>query len=305
VSVVSAICASPPSGVVLQSLPVGVGDLFDRGADVGLRPHTDRVLPARALQAIEDVVAPEPRIGPQQLGGGRARARDAGDELVDEAQRAPGAVGRPPAKADVQDLAAVGPGGEERVVAALAGVAETGALLRIAVDLPDEAVQVDDEAPGARPGPGGPRPAQRLGQHAIQLAHVPEGERAQERPQRRRRRQRAEQRPQAPGPQDVAVIDRVGAQEHRRQKRHHLASRIGRPRPLSEPDAALHQRLDLQPRRQRHRQHDPGVRDGAVIVEGDPHAIQSDRPCTMKVTSRRRPRLLHSAVKVPAAQKIA
>jgi hypothetical protein len=47
----------------------------------------------------------------------------------------------------VQDLASVGPGGEKRVVAALTGVTERGALLEPAVDLADERVDIDDQTP--------------------------------------------------------------------------------------------------------------------------------------------------------------
>ena len=48
-------------------------------------------------------------------------------------------------------------GGEDRVIAALARVAERRALLGVAVDLADEAVDVDDQAPVARAGAGVPR----------------------------------------------------------------------------------------------------------------------------------------------------
>ena len=44
-------------------------------------------------------------------------------------------------------------------------------------------------------------------------------------------------------------------------------SRTSRPR----------ERLDPQPPRERRDQHHPGVRDDPLIVELDPHAVQSDR----------------------------
>ena len=56
------------------------------------------------------------------------------------------------------------------------------------MDLADEAVQIDDQPRVARPGAGRPRVPERVGQHAIKLAHVSECEGAQERPERRRRR---------------------------------------------------------------------------------------------------------------------
>jgi hypothetical protein len=42
------------------------------------------------------------------------------------------------------------------------------------VDLPDEAVDVDHQTLIARAGAGRPRPAQRLIQDVVKLAHMPE-----------------------------------------------------------------------------------------------------------------------------------
>jgi hypothetical protein len=84
----------------------------------------------------------------------------------------------------VQDLAGVGPGGEKRVVAALTGVAERGALLEPAVDLADERVDIDDQPPLARTGARRPRAGECVAQPAVELADMPEGERSEERPER-------------------------------------------------------------------------------------------------------------------------
>src|SRR4051794_18770946 len=75
--------------------------------------------------------------------------RDAWDELFGEPQPAAGGVRRALARANVQHLARIGTGREDLVVAALAGVAEPGAPLGIAMHLADERVDVDDEAPVA------------------------------------------------------------------------------------------------------------------------------------------------------------
>ncbi len=88
----------------------------------------------------------------------------------------------------MQDLAGVGARGEDRVIAANAGVAERGALLLGSEDLADEGVDVDDQTTVARAGARGPRASERLAQDAVELADVPERERAQKRPQRRGRR---------------------------------------------------------------------------------------------------------------------
>jgi hypothetical protein len=75
----------------------------------------------------------------------------------------------------VQYLAGFRARGDDRVVAALARVAEPRALLGVAEDLADEAVDVDRQAPRARSGAGLPRARERLGEQPVELAHVPEG----------------------------------------------------------------------------------------------------------------------------------
>ena len=109
----------------------------------------------------------------QQLLAGRAGTVDARDELLAEAQHPLLRVRRPLAQADVQHLAGVRAGGEDRVIPEQLGVAVGGALLQTAADLADEAVDIDDQPPVARarrrpatpaqaPGPA----ARRAGGHA-------------------------------------------------------------------------------------------------------------------------------------------
>ncbi len=164
-------------------------------------------------------------------------------------------------RSDVQRLAGIGASGQDRVVAEHLGVAVRGALLQRAADLADEAVDIDHQPALARPGAGPPRACQRLAQQPVELAHVPERERTQERAQRRRRRDPATQQPaRAAGPQHVAVIDAVSAERHREDQRHHLAARAARARPLGpQPHQPLRERLDPQPFRDRRRQHNPGI----------------------------------------------
>ena len=57
----------------------------------------------------------------------------------------------------MQHLTGVRARGEHRVIATLARVAERGALLGIAMDLADEAVDIDDQAPGTGSRAGVPR----------------------------------------------------------------------------------------------------------------------------------------------------
>src|SRR5712691_7203412 len=87
----------------------------------------------------------------------------------------------------MQHFARARSGSKDRVVAALAGVAEAGALLLGAVHLADEGVEVDHKALAARSRAGRPGSPDRLRQHPIKLAHMPEAERAQEGAERRGR----------------------------------------------------------------------------------------------------------------------
>jgi hypothetical protein len=64
----------------------------------------------------------------------------------------------------------------------------SGALLQTPADLADEAVDIDHQPPVAGAGARLPRPLECLAEQLVELAHVPERKRAQERPERRRRR---------------------------------------------------------------------------------------------------------------------
>ncbi len=145
----------------------------------------------------------------------------------------------------MQDLAGVRPRGQERVVAAPAGVAERGALLGAAEHLANERVDIDHEALVARAGASLPGTSQRVCQNAIELADVPERQRAQERAKRRGRGNlMAEQLPGPPGSQQTTVIDAVRAERHRRHQRHDLRAGVGGARPVCEPDRLVNELLD-------------------------------------------------------------
>ena len=145
--------------------------------------------------------------------------------------------------------------------------------------LADETVDIDHQPlrAGSRTGP--PRARDRLGQQPVELADMPERERAQEGPQGGGRRQPAAQQPPcATGSEQLAVIDRVGTQQHREDQRHHLAPRVRRPRPLApQPHQPPSQTLDPQPLRKRGDQRNPRVRNNPLIVKDDLQAVQSDR----------------------------
>lgn len=148
------------------------------------------------------------------------------------------------------------------------------------MDLADEAVDIDDQTLRAGSRAGLPRACQRDARHAVKLAHVPERKRPQKRAQRRRRRDPAAQPPtRTTGPQHLAVIDAVRPERHRIDQRHDLAPGVVRARPIrAQAHEALRESLDSQPLRERCDEHDPRVCDRSVVIKGDLHSVQSDRP---------------------------
>jgi hypothetical protein len=129
----------------------------------------------------------------------------------------------------MQHLARVGARAEQRVVA---------------VHFADERVHVDHESLLARPGARPPGPLDRPSQHAVELARMAEGERTEKRSDGRRCDDAvAEHGGGAPGAQDVAVVDQVGAERHRGDQRRHLGARVRRTRTLTQLPV-LHRGLD-------------------------------------------------------------
>jgi hypothetical protein len=139
----------------------------------------------------------------------------------------------------------------------------------VAVHRADEAVDIDDQALRARSRASGPGTAERLPEHAVELAHVPEGKRAQERADRRGRGQPAAKQPaRAPRAEQLAVVDRVGAEQHRVDERDQLAAGVGPARAVAtQAHAAPDERLDPEPRGERCHERDPGVCDDPLVVE--------------------------------------
>ena len=249
-------------------------DRFDRGADGLDHPHADRVLPAGPLQALEDLGVPEPRVGAEQLDARRAGAVDARDQLLAEAQHPLLRVRRSLAQADVQRLARVGPGREDRVVAQqLACSRRPAPCLRRPQTSPTKLSTSITSRPSPGPAPGLPRPLKRPAEQRVELAHVPERERAQERPQRRRRRDPAAQQP-------AGAARRAARRSHRCCRRPSTIANTTaitlRPA-LAAPGRSRRsrtrlprQRLDPEPPSERRDQHHPAVTDDALVVESAP-----------------------------------
>jgi hypothetical protein len=143
------------------------------------------------------------------------------------------------------------------------------------VHLAHEAVDIDHEPLSARASPGLPGPPKRDVEHPVELAHVPEGERAQERPQCRGRPQvMPEHEPRPPRTQHVAVVDRISAQQHRVAERQHLPARPRPTRTARQINRLVHQPFDPDPPSQARRQQQPRVRDRPLVVELDRQPVQ-------------------------------
>jgi hypothetical protein len=130
-----------------------------------------------------------------------------------------------------------------------------------------------------------PRPAQRLRDHRVELADMPERERPQQRaqggrghhPERQHRRGR-------PGAQHVGVIDVAAPGQDRGHQRQHLAARAGPADPADQPHRLADQFLHPETGHQRRRYHQPGVRHQARVVEDrfdpvDPARYSPHRKC--------------------------
>ena len=266
-------------GVVDDRLPRGLGDLVDDLLDLLDHSHADRVLPARLLEPSKHFGRPEPGVRPQQLDPGRAGAIDARDQLIAEAQHPFLRVRRSPPEPDVQHLSGVSSGSEDRVIPQHLRVPVGGTLLEPAAHLTDEAVDINHQPAIARAGARAPRTRERVTEQLVELTDMPECERPQERSERRRGRDPPTQQPASPaGPEHVAVIDAVSAEQHREHERHHLATRVRRPRPIrAQPDQTTSALLDPEPLSQGRDEHNPSVRNHSLVIENNVQAVQSDR----------------------------
>jgi hypothetical protein len=132
----------------------------------------------------------------------------------------------------------------------------------------DKRININNQTSITGSGAGRPRPRDAVGQHAVELAAVPEREGSQEPAQRRRSRHAvSEHRGGLTRPQDVAVLDAVRAQRHRRQHRHHLAPRIRAAGTLAQTHRLIDELLDPRTLREQPRQHHTGVGDRPLIIK--------------------------------------
>jgi len=173
----------------------------------------------------------------------------------------------------MQQLAGVGPAGQQRVVAKPVGVAVGGPTLGVAVDLAHRRIDIDHQLLGARAGAGGPGSGQQGLGDLVELADVAEGERPQERAQRGGgHHPMPEDLLGAPGPQQAGVVDGVAGGHHRVQQGQHLAAGPVVAGSVAEVDQFVDDGLHPQAFGQGCGQCQAGVGDRVVVIEGDDEA---------------------------------
>jgi hypothetical protein len=229
-----------------------------------------RTVTENRMPRSDDLARPESRVAPQRQRPGRPGPADPTSQLVDEPLGPAGGVGRAGAHPQVQQLAGVGPAGQQRVVAKPVGVAVGGSTLGVAVDLAHRGVDVDRQLLGARAGASGPGSGQEGLGDPVELADVAEGERPQERAQGRGGHHPVPEHLLGPcGAQHLSVIDRVATGHHRVQQGQHLTARPVVAGSAAEVDQLVHHGLHPQPFNQRCGQRQAGVGDGVVVIERD------------------------------------
>jgi hypothetical protein len=138
-------------------------------------------------------------------------------------------------------------------------------------------VRVDQQLAVAGPGARLPRPGERDLGEPVELAHVPERERAQERADRRGRQHPVpEHAAGRPGPQQLNVVDAVATSKQAVDQGQDLGPRVGRARPVAEVDQLVGGLLHAQPLGQGRGQQQPGARDRVLVIEGDIDLVEGD-----------------------------
>ena len=178
----------------------------------------------------------------------------------------------------MEELTGPGPGGEEGVVAELLRVAVAGAVLGLAAHLTDGGVEVDDQPVRSRPGTERPRPTQCLGQDRIELAHMAERERPEERAQGGWGHHPVGQhRLGGTGPQHVGMIDVAPTGSDGVDQGQDLASGKGSAHSSRQVDHLVDQAFETEPDHQCRHQQEPGVGHQIRLIEGHLDAVDSAR----------------------------
>src|SRR4029453_18068660 len=126
-------------------------------------------------------------------------------------------------------------------------------------------------------GPGRPRPGKDLAGYLVQLPDMPEGEAAQPRPHRGGGHHPVAEHPCGrPCPQQLHVVDAVGAHGQRVHQRQQLASGASRTGPVAETDQLVGGPLNPQPLGKGRGQEQPSAGDRPGVIEGDIDLVQDD-----------------------------
>ena len=225
----------------------------------------DIVVPAR----FHHVLGVEARVGPQgELAGGTGTTRPP-DGLPNEPLCSPARAGRSLPLADVEDLARVGPGGDQRVLPEYAGVAIGGPLLLLPIDLLDGGVDVDDHRVIARTSAERPCSGQHLLSEGVELADMAEGEGPEERAEGGGGHyvvsEHAAGRSRT---QHVAVVDALGTGHHGVHQGGHFAAGTCVPGTVAEVDQLVRPGHQIQPLGQQASQRQASCGHRPVVVEG-------------------------------------
>ena len=169
--------------------PVGNGSLvllwyrLDQFPQAGALADGDREADIHFPAGGNDSVGVEAAVGPhRELSPGPGVAHPP-HRLTQEVGGATGGVGTALAQPGHQHLAGAGGNGQQRVIAAGAGIAVVArSLLGQSIGLADGRVQIDGQGRVAGSGPSGPGPGQQLAAHAVELTDMPSPEAAQEGP---------------------------------------------------------------------------------------------------------------------------
>ncbi len=186
----------------------------------------------------------------------------------------------PLAHPGVEDLAGVGPSGEDRVVAEHLGVAVGGSALGLAAHLTDGGVEIDHQLLGPRPAPRDHARRRVSPSTAVELAEMAEGERPEERAERGRRHDPVTEHGFGrPGAQHVGVVDVGATGRHGVHQGQHLASGQGPADRTGDVDSGVDQGFESETAHQCGHEQEPGVGHQIGLVEGHLDAVDSARYC--------------------------
>ena len=257
--------------------PVGNGSpvllwyRLDQVPQAGALADGDREADIHFPAGGNDSVGVEPAVGPhRELSPGPAVAHPP-HRLTQEVGGATGGVGPALAQPGHQHLAGAGGNGQQRVIAAGAGVAVVArSLLGQSIGLADGRVQVDGQGRVAGSGPSGPGPGQQLAAHAVELTDMPPPEAAQEGPQGGWRLDHAAWNTDRPtSAQRIGVVDAVAACQRGSDRRQHLVPGVRPSRRSAEVKVMVDEFPQAQVPAEGGRQEQAGIGHQAMVVKED------------------------------------